>query len=204
MSPVRWQLLMKRWRIPASEDVYSSLKSAYSEPHRHYHTAHHIDDCLKQLDSASDVADSPEEVELALWFHDSVYKPLSSKNELESAEWARAFLEAAGADGPRTQRVYDFILATRHGDESLSGDAAVVVDVDLSILGRTPETYDEFERAIRKEYKWVPWPVYRSKRAEILSSFLDRATIYATEHFRDCFEACARQNLGRALQALRG
>lgn len=92
MSPARWQRLMTQWRMPPSGDVYSSLESAYSEPHRHYHTGAHIDDCLEQLDSAPHIANFPEEVELALWFHDAVYKPLSSKNELKSAEWARTFL----------------------------------------------------------------------------------------------------------------
>ena len=195
---------MKQWRVAPSEEVYSSLTSAYSEPHRHYHTGRHIDDCLAQLDSAAGIVDFPEEVELALWFHDAVYKPASSKNELKSAEWARAFLRATGAEDARSQRVHDHVLATRHGEESHSGDAAVVVDVDLSILGREPETYDEFEQAIREEYKWVPWPIYRNKRAEILSAFLGRSRIYATEHFRNRFEARARQNLERAIQALRG
>ena len=195
---------MKAWRIGPSEEVYASLASAYSEAHRHYHTTRHIEDCLSQLDSAIGISDFPEEVELALWFHDAVYKPISSKNELKSAEWAQSFLQAAGAEDSRIQRVYDHILATRHGEESLSGDAAVVVDVDLSILGRDPEAYDEFEQAIRREYKWVPWSVYRSKRAEILSSFLDRAKIYTTEHFRGQFEASARRNLERAIQALNG
>lgn len=204
MNPARWQQLMKRCGIPPSEDVYASLASAYAEPHRHYHTGRHIEDCLAQLDSAADIAECQEEVGLALWFHDAVYKPISSKNELRSAEWAREFLRAAGAKDAVCRRVYGHILATRHGGEPPSGDAAVVVDVDLSILGREPGSYDEFERAVREEYKWVPWPVYRSKRAEILSSFLARAHIYATEHFRDCFEVRARQNLERAIRRLRG
>jgi predicted metal-dependent HD superfamily phosphohydrolase len=203
MNPARWQKLMQRWCIAHSAEVFSALTSAYSEPDRHYHTGRHIDDCLAQLDFAPAIADSPEEVELALWFHDAVYKPTSSSNELKSAEWARSFLQASGADGARAQRVYDHILATRHVQESFSGDADLVVDVDLSILGREPETYDQFEQAIRREYKWVPWTVYRTKRGEILSSFLRRPNIYATEHFRNRFEARARANLARRLLALR-
>ena len=193
---------MLQWRIPPNDDVYSSLASAYAEPHRRYHTAHHIEDCLAQLDAAADIADAPEEVELALWFHDAVYKPVSSRNELRSAEWAQRFLRSASVDDERSRRVYSHILATRHGAESLNGDAALVVDIDLSILGREPEAYDVFERAIREEYKWVPWPVYRSKRAAILSSFLGRTKIYSTEHFRSRFESRARENLQRAIDTL--
>src|SRR5262245_38057021 len=98
MSPGRWHQLMNRWDVPPSDEVYSALVSAYSESHRHYHTAQHITDCLEQLDAASAVADSSEEIELALWFHDAVYKPTSSKNELKSADWAREFLRSVGVE----------------------------------------------------------------------------------------------------------
>ena len=195
---------MEEWGLAPSGEVFASLTAAYSEPHRRYHDGRHIDDCLAQLDSAAGLAEFPEEVELALWFHDAVYEPTSSTNELDSAERALAFLRTAGAEGARSRRVYDHILATRHGDEALRGDAAVVVDVDLSILGREPGTYDVFEQAIREEYRWVPPPIYRRKRAEILSSFLARPAIYSTEHFRRRFEARARENLDRALRSLRG
>jgi predicted metal-dependent HD superfamily phosphohydrolase len=179
-----------------------ALESAYSERHRHYHTGDHIEDCLAQLDSVPAIADVPTEVELALWFHDAIYKPTSSKNELKSAEWSQEFLRSAGADDSQGRRVHAYILATRHGEERVRGDAAVVVDIDLSILGREPDVYDVFERAIREEYKWVPWPVYRSKRSELLSSFLRRSRIYATDYFRSRFESSARRNLQRAIEVL--
>ena len=89
------------------------------------------------------------------------------------------------------------------GAGALSGDTAVVVDVDLSILGREPAEYDIYERAIREEYKWVPGPIYRRKRAEILESFLARPAIYETRHFVDAYEQSARENLRRAIETLR-
>lgn len=193
---------MEWWSLPPNDEVFSALDSAYSERHRHYHTGSHIEDCLAQLDSVTAIAASPTEVELALWFHDAIYKPTSSSNELRSAEWVQEFLRSAGVDDKRSRHVYAYILATRHGEEFLSGDAALVVDIDLSILGREPEAYDVFERAIREEYKWVPWRIYRRKRSEVLSSFLGRSRIYATEHFRSHFELNARRNLQRAIAAL--
>ena len=51
-----------------------------------------------------------------------------------------------------------------------------VVDIDLSILGRNRQDYDLFEERVRKEYKWVPGPLYRRKRIEVLESFLKRRT----------------------------
>jgi len=203
MSPARWRRLMKLWRAPESEDVYSQLLAAYAEPHRHYHTVDHIDDCLTQLDEATSIVHELREVELALWFHDAVYKPLSSKNESQSAEWAQSFLRSIGAADRGGDRVVQYILATKHQAEPPAGDGALVVDIDLSILGRHPETYGRYEQAIREEYKWVPGPVYRRKRAEILESLLSRATIYCTSPFRDRYEERARDNLRGAIRQLR-
>ena len=77
-----------------------------------------------------------------------------------------------------------------------------MVDVDLSILGRERKEFERYERGIREEYRWVPAPMYRRKRLEILHSFLNRPAIYATEHFRDRYEIRARENLEWAIQGL--
>jgi predicted metal-dependent HD superfamily phosphohydrolase len=183
--------------------VYSELLSAYSEPHRHYHTVQHIDDCLAQFDEAAFLTHAPEEVELALWFHDAIYKPTSWANERKSADWATSFLESVGVGQDRRDRVRQHIMATQHLAESPSDDAAVVVDIDLSILGRDADTYDRYEQAIREEYRWVPGPIYRRKRIEVLEPFLGRQAIYGSEYFRSRYEQAARQNLKRAVERLR-
>jgi predicted metal-dependent HD superfamily phosphohydrolase len=193
---------MSQWGTAEHNDVYAKLLVAYSEPHRRYHVVDHIDDCLTQLDS-SPAASFPEEAELALWFHDAIYDPTSSKNEIRSADWATTFLSAAGTEGDKSARVSTYILATRHGAEVLSGDAALVVDVDLSILGRDRQEFEKYEQAIREEYKWVPGAIYRRKRVEILQSFLERPAIYQTDHFRGLFERRARENLEWSISRLR-
>jgi predicted metal-dependent HD superfamily phosphohydrolase len=44
------------------------------------------------------------------------------------------------------------ILATRHRDTEPTDDAALVVDIDLSILGQPALVYREFEHNVRREY----------------------------------------------------
>ena len=102
----RWHKLMRGLGAPESNDVYTELVSAYSEIHRRYHVVQHVEDCLIQFDGAAEIANEPDEVELALWFHDAVYKPTSSDNELKSAEWALTFMSSFGAPGERADRVY--------------------------------------------------------------------------------------------------
>jgi len=52
---------------------------------------------------------------------------------------------------------------------------------------------------VRKEYAWVPEPDYRSGRAAVLRSFLDRPRIFSTRAFAERYEAHARSNIQRAL-----
>jgi predicted metal-dependent HD superfamily phosphohydrolase len=78
----------------------------------------------------------------------------------------------------------------------------VLVDVDLSILGATQSRFDEYERQVREEYGWVPEPIYRRKRREILESFLGRPAIYNTARFIGRYEQQARANLARSLARL--
>jgi predicted metal-dependent HD superfamily phosphohydrolase len=94
------------------------------------------------------------------------------------------------------------VLATRHLEIPTEPDAALLCDIDLSILGRMPEVFDEFEQRIRREYTWVPETVYRSARGEILAGFLRRRSVYQTDYFRGRYESQARTNLERSLKVL--
>ncbi len=203
MDVERWQRLMKRLGLPPALETYEELIGAYSESHRHYHTAAHVDTCLLELDRIPERVIAMDRVELALWFHDAVYRTTSSRNELDSAEWASRFLTRAGADDSMVGVVYDAILATRHAALPDAEPSKWVVDIDLAILGYPAKEYALFEENIRREYAWVPKRVFRNKRISILRSFLDRPTIYLTAWFRSEYEEQARHNLAEALAKLR-
>jgi predicted metal-dependent HD superfamily phosphohydrolase len=94
------------------------------------------------------------------------------------------------------------ILATKHQAAPVEHDAQVLVDIDLAILGSPPSTFDAYEAAIRREYRWVPRPLFRRKRREILRSLLERPRIYSTAHFQGLLEAAARANLARSVTQL--
>lgn len=199
----QWRRTLAGFSIEPAARVFAQLMAAYGGRRRHYHTLAHIADCLQQFDLLRARARYPEEVELALWFHDAVYRILRSDNERRSADWARRFLHDHGVRDVRAQRVYQHILATRHGGGGAEQDSALVVDVDLSILGRSRVKYAAFEAAIRREYRCVPWPLYRRKRSQILQSFLARKRIYQSELFAERYEDAARANLRFAIQDLR-
>lgn len=194
-------------RLGATEDVstlHAELAAAWAEPHRAYHSTAHLVDCLGQLDEApSDGADR-DAAEAALWFHDAVYDPRSSGNEVRSAEWAERALLAAGVGDALAAEVARLVLVTRHLDVPHDPTACLVADVDLSILGRPAPDYEAFEERIRIEYAWVPEAIYRSERTRILRRLLDRQPLYGLAHFRDRYEAAARANLLATIARLTG
>ena len=181
MEYSRWLSLMSRLEVKPNQETYQALVSAYSEKHRHYHNITHIDAVLKHLDSVSSLVSDPVAVEIALWFHDAIYKTRSSTNELDSANWAVSFLKANGCDSAVSERVYALIMATLHTSNTSTNDESLIVDIDLSILGCPEPVYDRFERDVRKEYKWVPWFLYKKKRRVILEGLLGRERVYMTD-----------------------
>lgn len=200
----RWRSLMGRLGLGEHRKPFDALRAAYSEPHRAYHTAEHISACLRHLDEAAELTQAADEIEIALWFHDAVYRTRAQDNERRSARWAAEFLQSAGASADAANRVERHIIATEHSATPDDPDSALLVDIDLAILGSLPDAYQVFETNIRREYNWVPGPVFRRRRAEVLESFLARPSIYATDRFRDRYEATARSNLAAAVAALSG
>ncbi len=202
MTPERWLALMNAWEIGVNAATFQALLAAYSEDGRHYHTAEHVAACLRHLDSCAASIDAPEEVELALWFHDAIYRPFSGSNEKDSADWACTFLLESGADPAKVERVRRLIMVTEHSAPAQTHDETVLVDIDLAILGAEPAVYELFERAVRREYQQVPLPLYRRKRAEIFRGFLQRAAIYPSGIFTEEAEQRARSNLAAAIASL--
>lgn len=204
-SLARWQ---STWTglgvLPPDDGVHAALIARYEEPHRRYHTVQHLDECFARLDDAGVLAEHLPEVELALWFHDAVYDTRRSDNEAQSAALARAQGVGAGVAASVLARVDALILATRHDASPVSADARLLVDVDLAILGAPAARFDEYERQVRAEYAWVPGPIFRRKRREILEGFLSRPRLYATDAFHARFEDAARANLSRSIRALGG
>ena len=185
-----------------NKETYDALFEAYLESHRYYHDQSHIDAVLTYLDSFSAVAENKSEIELALWFHDVIYKPFSSSNEVDSAKWACKFLRENGASSKTQKSVHNLIMATSHSHVPSSNDEMLITDIDLAILGSAENHYSRFEADVRREYKKVPDCIYRSKRKAILKRFLNRERIYSLNQFYDEFELQARANLSRELNPL--
>ncbi len=202
MDADRWEAMMRTFGFGPNAETFAALGAAYSEAHRHYHTAAHVAACLQSLDACAALAHSAPEIELALWFHDAIYRPLSKDNEARSADWTERFLAANGAPAAVVDRVRQLILATAHAAPAQTPDESLLLDIDLAILGADTDAYDAYEAAIRNEYRMVPMMLYRKKRVEVLQGFLLRPGIYLNAVFREQREQRARANLARAISGL--
>lgn len=186
---------------PPPGGLLEALVARYAEPHRAYHTLPHVLACLAHAAEMRPRLEHPGCVELALWFHDAVYEPRAGDNEERSAALAAEALGSA-TSGEVREHVRRLVLATRHPSRPAENDARYVVDIDLAILGAAPEAFDAYEAAIRREYRWVPGPLYRAKRRLVLQGFLDLDRIYTTEELGRRWEKRARANLERSLARL--
>ena len=182
--------------------MYRDLTARYAEPWRHYHVLSHVAECLQHFDRARRHAEQPDEVEIAIWFHDVVYQPGRPDNEAASAAVADEALAAGGVAVAARSRVSELILATRHDAIPQGADARLIVDVDLAILGADPYRFGIYDRDIRREFAALSEAEYRRGRSAVLRSFLARQHIYQTEPFQLALEAQARANLSAALAAL--
>jgi predicted metal-dependent HD superfamily phosphohydrolase len=199
----QWSALWER--IKAQGDAYPpyhDLAQRLAEPHRAYHTMRHIRHCLDEMGRVRHLAAHPDAMEMALWYHDAIYDTHAADNEDQSAALAARILRAASVPETFVQKVVRLIMATKAHTVAEDLDTRLLVDIDLAILGQPAPIFDAYEQHIRQEYAWVPHAAFLEGRTRILHSFLHRATIYATDYFRQLYEAPARMNIARSLSLL--
>jgi predicted metal-dependent HD superfamily phosphohydrolase len=182
--------------------VYKGLFHRYSEPHRFYHTHKHIEHCLMELNDLIKISKIPYEVEAAIWFHDSIYDPKRVDNEERSASFTVNILKDAAVSKDIVTRVNNMILETKHDNKPEDIDSQLFLDIDLSILGAEKAEFDFYEEGIRREYYFIPNPLYIRRRTLFLTSILTRDKIYNTSFFNEKYEENARENIIQLIKKL--
>ena len=190
-----------------SQPLRAELVRAYAAPERHYHGLRHIEALLRLADACADAITDRDAIEAAIWFHDAIYDTRRHDNEERSADLAVARLTGTAAPD-RLECIATMIRATAGHcvpdfiDAGAVQDCALFLDMDLAILGSPAAEFEDYERAVRREYDWVSEPQWRAGRRTVLADFLARPAIYASARFRTSHEAAARRNLAHALAQL--
>lgn len=171
----------------------SEVIRRYNENHRHYHNLTHVTRLLELYD---DLVQSDPDLLLAIFYHDVIYKPGSSKNEEKSAAFARKSLGRLGVDPNRINHTCEMIMATAdHLNPPADPLTRIFLDLDMSILGSPREEYQAYAEGVRKEYSWVPGSVFRKNRRKFLEKIHAAQSIYCTDLFHAKYEAAARANI---------
>jgi predicted metal-dependent HD superfamily phosphohydrolase len=176
------------------------LVAAYKAPGRHYHNLTHIEDCLDALARVENLSAADREIlSEAIWWHDVVYDATRADNEELSAQLAEQHVRE-----DLRQEVGRLIRLTKTHDVQ-PGDrlGAILISIDLSILGVEPARYDAYAAAIRQEFIHVPERDYRAGRAKVLGQFAARPVIFPDTAFAARYDRQARENLARELASLR-
>lgn len=188
-------------------NLWQDIAIRYNEAQRAYHSLQHIEQLFAQFKQIKHVLNEPHIIALALFYHDVIYAPTRSDNELKSAEYAvetlRPYLSAA-----QCQHIYALIMMTANhklaecSNAQKNFDAAYLLDMDLSILGASWSEYEQYAQAVRQEYAHVSNIDYRVGRIAVLTELLAHPTLYLTDYYSTRLETQARQNIKREIKIL--
>ena len=193
-----WFDLLKELQVDRNlgESIFANLTKAYSSTARHYHNLHHLQHILNSLTEVRSLIINFPALQLCAWFHDYVYDPQAIDNEMKSAIAAERILSRLRINFDTVRLVQQIILSTRKHEPFLEEtDNLVFLDVDLSILGTSPDRYLAYSQAIRQEYGHLSDRDYQEGRKQVLTQFLARERIYYTDYFYQQLESTARKNL---------
>ena len=179
--------------------LWTCLAEAYGEPQRHYHTLDHIAAVVADAGRLRDRFEQPDAAVLALFLHDVVYDPLRRDNEARSSDKLELWLG---------RRIDAGVLATcRRAIEATASHAAqgnadldLILDIDMAILGASPDAYGRYAEGVAREYLPVyGFDAYAVGRAKLfLEPTLARGALFLTEPFA-ALEDQARANMAEEL-----
>jgi len=202
----QWKTMLENRNIAPDyrEQAFSDIVKSYTARGRHYHNLEHLQELFRHSDRYQFQLKDKDVVAAAIFFHDVIYNPARRDNEVKSAEFAARNLPMLGFMPEEIQMVYEFIVATQQHElpDHPHPDLPWFLDFDLAILGADWETYLNYTKNIRLEYRIYPDLLYKPGRRKAMEQFLMRPKIYFTEKFQDMFETMARRNISMEINML--
>lgn len=175
--------------------IFKKLLLKYQEPHRKYHNLTHLKECFEEFEKIKASLRNPSAVKLAIWYHDAIYNPEKQDNEKKSSQFFLKDAKILRLSEILKKEVSRLILKTKHQLPPTKTDEKLLLDIDLSILGKPEKRFKEYENQIREEYYFLEKREFNQKRSSFLKSLLKRKNIYSTEFFKTKYEKKARENI---------
>ncbi|MFT5503862.1 MAG: putative metal-dependent HD superfamily phosphohydrolase [Gammaproteobacteria bacterium] len=192
-----WQRQLIDDTIDDSHQIFFALFDAYNEPHRHYHTTRHIAYCLQKLDTVKGLTDHPDAIELAIWFHDIIYRPGQPDNEEKSAETFLQFATLVLQSETRNL-VNRLIMATLHATEKIEHpDSRLMIDIDLSGFALPWKKFLRDSQNLRAEMPDITEEEFLRRQTCFHQRLLERPGFFLTEYFSQKYQQQARDNIAQ-------
>ncbi|NDK56803.1 Pycsar system effector family protein [Pontibacter fetidus] len=148
----------------AGEFVFKLFKNQLSKKlvyHNYRHTFETVNEARDLGEQQHLPSDELQDLLLAAWFHDTGYVNTYEDHEAESIRFAREWLEQQNYPAERIERIATLIAATKHGVEPETLLQELLVDADMSNIGK--DSFFSTAELLR-----VEWEIFRDK------SFSDR------------------------------
>lgn len=181
-------------------ECWNEIEKCYSSKSRHYHNLGHIENMLIELDNVKSKIKDLDSLLFAIYYHDIIYKSTKNDNEHQSALIFKKRISKTSFTN--LSKCIAQIEATKEHKLSDNYDTNVLLDIDLSILGKSTKEYQKYCADIRKEYIIYPDFMYKRGRKKVLKSILDLNSIYKTDFFKQKLENQAKENLRFELNQL--
>lgn len=201
---LRIRRIARRLQVPHDAAFYADLHHSYEGDSRPYHNMHHLLDGLAFLERHAKHLSNVDAVLWAWLHHDYVYDARAKDNEEHSVDIAVQRAQTLGKDPEFLEDVKRLILLTQHRNPPAQEDEKLLIDADLAILGKSPDEFDAYERAVRSEYEHVSDRDWREGRRKVLEYFLAKGDgLYTTDVMRATAGVQALANLRRSIEKLK-
>lgn len=142
-----------------------------------------------------------DELYLAIWFHDIVYRPGYIDNEQNSARLFKSVAEATDIS-INVNYVCKLINLTASHTEYLtnvlsttSGHEQIIMDSDIIGLADNYADYHKSSQAIRQEFAHQSDAEFQKGRKWFLTTMLSKPRLYYTDYAYNNYEERARSNM---------
>ncbi len=200
-------------RIPSvpeetTEKLANDMLLQYEQPQRYHHNIDHIKQMAAFVVENKNEILRPREMMWKVLGHDLVYIPsimIPGANEKFSADLTRMMLDPYLGERALERIGSDILSTATHKLINDSGDQAYLLDADLIILGSNPETFDQYDQNIRREYAFLTdgspeqQTAFNLARLTILEGFSTSNMLFYTETAQEQFEEQAKENLERKI-----
>ncbi len=183
-----------------NDQCWREIEKQYSSKSRHYHNLIHLEKMFEELEEVKAKIKNLDSLIFAIFYHDIIYKARKSDNEYQSAILFEKRISKTSFEF--IQDCKRKIELTKEHLNSDDQEVNYLMDLDLSILGKSPDEYLIYSKNIRQEYIIYPDFLYYKGRRKALESLLNLESLFKTDYFKLKYEEQAQMNLKNELLSL--